>query len=546
VTGDEVLSALAAACPSARPADRDDAVAGVTPRFAATPASVEEASALLRAAAGFDLAVVPRGGGSKLDWGAPPRRCDLVVDTAGLDQVIEHAAGDLVVRAQAGVSLARLGEVLAAAGQQLALDPPPGPAPPRQATAGAAPGPDGGPVPAPPPARPAATVGGTLATGAAGPRRLRYGTPRDLVIGVTVVRADGTVARSGGKVVKNVAGYDLGKLYAGSYGTLGLIVEAVFRLHPRPAAALYVTNDCAGPEDACRVIAAAAASPLAPSAVEVDRPARGERVRVGVLIEGDPDGARERAALMCALLGEAAGQRPSPPAAQSSPPATQSSPPAAQSSPPAAQSSPPAAQSSPPATQSSPPATQSSPPAWWGWPAPGRYGEPDGDGGEPGGGEPGSAGEQDGGPGDAGQRSGTGAGTLVRVAFWAAGLARVLRVIDGAAQAAGLDPAVGGSAAAGVIYAGLPSGADPAAVAAFVSGLRAALARGGADARPASAPPPDSPPVLASAVVVHAPPGVRDLLDLWGPVPSLPLMRAVKDQFDPGHRMAPGRFAGGI
>jgi glycolate oxidase FAD binding subunit len=119
-------------------------------------------------------------------------------------------------------------------------------------------------------------------------------------------------------------------------------------------------------------------------------------------------------------------------------------------------------------------------------------------------------------------------------------------VIDTAARAAGLDPAVGGSVATGVLYAGTGPEADPAAVAAFVAGLRAALARGDADARPPVTPVPDSPPVLASAVVVHAPPVVRDLVDPWGPVPSLPLMRAVKDQFDPGHRMAPGRFAGGI
>src|SRR5204863_270033 len=90
----------------------------------------------------------------------------------------------------------------------------------------------------------AGTVGGVLATGMAGPRRLRYGTPRDLVIGITVVRADGQLARSGGKVVKNVAGYDLGKLFAGSFGTLGLIAEATFRLHPVPAAARYVTLEC--------------------------------------------------------------------------------------------------------------------------------------------------------------------------------------------------------------------------------------------------------------------------------------------------------------
>jgi glycolate oxidase FAD binding subunit len=137
-------------------------------------------------------------------------------------------------------------------------------------------------------------------------------------------------------------------------------------------------------------------------------------------------------------------------------------------------------------------------------------------------------------------------GTLIRVAFWAAALTRVLDVIDSAARSAGLDPAVGGSAAAGVIYAAAGPDAGPAAVAAFVSTLRAALARGEADARPAAADPAGYPPVLASAVVVHAPPAVRDLVDLWGPVPALPLMRAVKDQFDPGHRMAPGRFAGGI
>ena len=476
---DQVLGALAAACPAARPARPEDAVAGVPPRFAATPATVAEASALMRAAAAHDLCVVARGGGSKLGWGAPPRRCDLVVDTTALDQVLEHAAGDLVARVQAGTSLARLGEVLAGAGQQLALDPPPGPAMPPAAD---------GPAPS---GWLGATVGGTLATAAAGPRRLRYGTPRDLLIGITVVRADGAVVKSGGKVVKNVAGYDLGKLYTGSFGTLGLIVEAVFRLHPRPASAAYVTVDCEGPQEAYRAVAAAAGSELAPSAIELDRPARDQPARVAVLVEGDPDGTAERAGLMCALLGVGAG-------------------------------------------------TQPSPPAWWGWPAGGNGGPAGGNGGPAGGngqhgdGPPG--GTADAGPG----------GTLIRIGLWAAGLPRVLRVIDEAAQAAGLDPAVGGSAAAGVIYAAIGPGAAPAAVAGFVSGLRAALARGDGDARPSSATVTDSPPVLASAVVVHAPPRARDLMDLWGPVPSLPLMRAVKDQFDPGHRMAPGRFAGGI
>jgi glycolate oxidase FAD binding subunit len=435
------LKALAAACPAARPAEPGDAVAGVMPGYAASPASVTEASALLAAAAALDLAVVARGSGSRLAWGAPPQRCDLVVDTLLMNQVVEHAAGDLVARVQAGTGLRQLGEALASAGQQLALD-----------------------------AAGAATIGGTLATGMAGPRRLRYGTPRDLVIGITVVRADGTVASSGGKVVKNVAGYDLGKLFAGSYGTLGLIVEAVFRLHPLPAVAAYTTMDAADPAAAARAVAAAAASELAPTAVEISRAGRGQPVRVGVLLDGDPASVGERSTHLRGLLGGAAVTSPGAP-------------------------------------------------PWWG--------------------HDGASAGHDG-------ADGAGDGTLIRFAFWAAGLPQILALIDAAAAGAGLDPLVSGSAAAGVIHAGLEPGADPAAVAAFVAAVRAALARGDGDARPAAAPRPDSPPVLASAVVVHAPPQVRDLVDLWGPVPGLSLMRAVKDQFDPGHRMAPGRFAGGI
>src|SRR5262249_45729295 len=136
---DAVLRALAAACPAARAADASDAVAGVAPRYAASPASVAEASAVMRVAAEQALTVVPRGSGSRLDWAAPPERCDLVVDTLRLDQVVEHAAGDLVARVQAGTGMRRLGQVLAAAGQQLALDPAPGEGPAGQAPAGGEP-----------------------------------------------------------------------------------------------------------------------------------------------------------------------------------------------------------------------------------------------------------------------------------------------------------------------------------------------------------------------------------------------------------------------
>ena len=136
MAGDAVLRALAGACPAARAAEAGDAVAGVAPRYAASPASVAEASAVMRVAAEQALTVVARGSGSRLDWGAPPRRCDLVVDTLRLDQVVEHAAGDLVARIQAGVGMRRLGEVLAAAGQQLALDVAPGGRPGRPGAGG--------------------------------------------------------------------------------------------------------------------------------------------------------------------------------------------------------------------------------------------------------------------------------------------------------------------------------------------------------------------------------------------------------------------------
>ncbi len=290
-----IPGALARACRTVRPAGPRDAVAGVVPGWVASPSGDDEASALLATAAEQGLAVVPRGSGTRIGWGAPPRRCDLIIDTHRLDRVIEHAAGDLVVRVQAGVTLRQLAGVLGAAGQQLALDPPPALA--NGTAGGSAGGAAGGSAGGAP------TIGGMLATGTAGPRRLRYGTPRDLVIGITVVRPTGTVAKSGGKVVKNVAGYDLGKLYAGSYGTLGLITEAVFRLHPVPAAAAFVTAGYADTAAASQAVAAAAGTDLAPVAVEIDRPGRDGLVRVAVLLEGDPAGVAERAALLRDVLG---------------------------------------------------------------------------------------------------------------------------------------------------------------------------------------------------------------------------------------------------
>jgi glycolate oxidase FAD binding subunit len=490
---------LAAACADVRPAGPQDGQhGGAAPAWVASPASVDEAGALLRAAAGLGLAVLPRGAGTRQGWGLPPRRCDLVVDTGRLDAVLEHAAGDQVVRVQAGVRLAALAGVLGQAGQRLALDPP---------------GPGG-------------TVGGLIATGAAGPLRLRYGTPRDLLLGVTMIRADGVIARSGGKVVKNVAGYDIGKLLAGSYGTLGLIAEATFRLHPAPAAAAWVSLDAPGPAAAAAALLAVAGSKLAPSAAELDWPGRDAPAGVAVLLEGDAGGVAERAARAADLLAQAAREAGGTGAGRAGAGAGGGA--------------------------AGGPWTTSTPPPWWGGP-----------------------------PGDE-------AGTVVRVAFWPGRLAAVLAAIRAAADQAGLDPYAGGSGAAGVLHVAVSAAAAPDAAAAFVTGLRAALggeaarngqpasavgpaAHGGAadggpahdgpaDSRPAESGPAESGPAESgpaesgaaggaprgSAMVVHAPEAVRAVVDMWGPVPALALMRAVKDQFDPGHRMAPGRFAGGI
>ena len=276
-----IRDALSAACPATRDGLPSDAVSGVAPALVGSPASTAEASALLAAAAAHDLTVVPRGAGLGLGWGLPPASCDLVVDMSLMGEVIEHAAGDLVARVQAGATIGHLAPVLAQAGQQLALDAPAH-----------------------------ATVGGVVATGTAGPRRFRYGAPRDLLIGLTAVRADGVVAHSGGKVVKNVAGYDLGKLFSGSQGTLGVITEVTFRLHPLPVAVAYVTAEFGAAEraGATAAVAAAAGSALVPSAVELDWPGGSSRpLRVGVLLEGTTAGVADRAKRMSELLAGAGG-----------------------------------------------------------------------------------------------------------------------------------------------------------------------------------------------------------------------------------------------
>jgi glycolate oxidase FAD binding subunit len=240
------------------------------PAATARPTSLREAHDLLLDTGRDGSALLFRGGGTKQDWGAAPSRVDLVVDTTGLGRVLTHNAGDMTASVGAGIPLAHLQEALAGANQWLAVDPP---------TAA-----DG------------ATVGGILASADAGPRRLRYGSIRDLVIGATVVLSDGTVARSGGQVIKNVAGYDLTKLFCGSLGTLGLIAEVVVRLHPRPKASrsLRVAADARA---ATALTTALRAAPLDLSAIEW---ADGS---LWVLVEGTERGVEAQAGAVRDLAG---------------------------------------------------------------------------------------------------------------------------------------------------------------------------------------------------------------------------------------------------
>ena len=225
----------------AREATSEDAVDGVSPSFVAEPGSVEEMSELMRLASREGLSVGPRGGGTKMHLGNPLRELDLVLSTARMNEVIEHAPGDQVVRVQGGTRLEDLQSQLAGEEQMLGFDPP----------------------------EEGATVGGIVASNASGPRRLRYGTIRDLIIGIEVVLSDGTVAKAGGKVVKNVAGYDLSKLFTGSLGTLGLIATCNFRLHPRPEAARTVAVELPDTVSASEAAQAIVHAQLVPSALEL-------------------------------------------------------------------------------------------------------------------------------------------------------------------------------------------------------------------------------------------------------------------------------------
>ena len=411
--GDTVLDRLAGlAGTRLEPGTDADTIGGIQPEVVARPDSPGAVAALMAAVDRAGLTAVVRGAGTKQGWANPPHACDVVVDVSALSGVLEFSPGDLVVRVAAGTPLAALQEAVRPAGLRLAVDE----------------------------VVPGSTVGGVVATGLSGPTRYSLGAVRDLLIGITVVRADGVTARSGGKVVKNVAGYDLCKLYTGAYGTLGVVTEATFRLHPIPEASAFVRAAFADGATASAAIAAAVSSATVPSAVEVDRGPGGE-VTVCARLDGTGTGVAGRAARLSGAFGpgaEVTGEAPS---------------------------------------------------GWGTLPGP----------------------------------------ATIRVTAQIAGVGRLLDAIETVARAHGVPVTVRGSAGSGVLAAGFDPGCGPETAAALLADVRReCTAEGG------------------FATLLEAPLSVRAAADAWGPVPGLSLMRQVKSSFDPGGRLAPGRFVGGI
>jgi glycolate oxidase FAD binding subunit len=443
---------LATACADVRLAGEADTISGRPARYVAAPGSTAEASTLLRAAAALGLTVVPRGAGRLQHWGNPPDSCDLIVDTRRLDRIVEHAPADFTVTVQAGVRWHDLERALAPARQSVALYPP------RPAQAG--------------------TVGGLIATNAAGSHRYLYGTPRDRLTGITAVRADGTIVASSDPAA--IGGRDLVTLLAGSFGSLGLITEATFRLEPTPQVSGSVALNCDDPEHAERLVEEVSDPSIAPLGIDLRWPLANERLRLFAMIQGDREDFEARSARVYALAGH-----PAPPPIDQGRPRSLDDPDHAGLPPDVAQRL--------LAEGARIRAEIADPPA--------------------------------------------DTGTLVRVSFPPTRLARTLTLIRAAAADSGVDALIEGSAVGGVLGVKVAAEAQATAVARFVVALRNEL---GGLTQPGTAAPD------VRAVVVYAPDEVRDLTDAHGPVPSLALLRAVKDEFDPEHRMAPGRLADAI
>jgi glycolate oxidase FAD binding subunit len=406
-----------------REASGGDAVDGVEPSLVVEPATMEETSEVMKLASREGLAVSLRGGGTKMGLGNPPRRVDLILSTARMDRIIEHVPGDQIVRVQAGVKLQDLQENLAESDQMLGVDPP----------------------------EEGATVGGIVAANSSGPRRLRYGTIRDLIIGVKVVLADGTVAKAGGKVVKNVAGYDLSKLFTGSLGTLGVIAEANFRLHPIRETARTVfleVDDHAKIANAVQELTHSSLSQFVLDALEMRW--EGGRGVIAALFEGIEPAVEAQSSAATEVLrshGEANVL------------------------------------------------DEDDGEEFWE-----RFARRPWDAGDVG----------------------------LKIGSPPSDLTAVLDSVVGAAERAGVEVSLSGHAGTGVTFAGL-SGGEDALVEVIEEVREIRLRRGG------------------SVVVQEAPLTIKERLEVWGSGGDyLGLTRRVKEKFDPGYILNPGRFLGGI
>lgn len=202
------------------------------------PNTQEELAQVIASAQQNRWRVLPCGSGTKLDWGGQAKGIDVIISTERLNRVIEHAVGDLTLTVEAGAKFSDLQAILAKEGQFIALDP----AYPQSAT-----------------------IGGIIATADAGSLRQRYGGVRDMLLGIYFVRYDGQIAKAGGRVVKNVAGYDLMKLFTGCFGTLGIITQATFRLYPLPEASqtVVLTGTADAIAGATKTLLASALTPTA-------------------------------------------------------------------------------------------------------------------------------------------------------------------------------------------------------------------------------------------------------------------------------------------
>jgi len=231
-----------------RPCTPADAVDGILPKSLMEPSSTGEMSEAIVELSHESRSIFVRGAGTKLEWGYPAEPADVLLSTARLNRVVAHRHGDLTVTVETGAPLSDVNRQLAAHRQWIPLDPP---------------------------FADRATIGGIVATNDSGPRRHRYGAPRDLIIGIEFVRSDGKPAKGGGIVVKNVAGYDLPRLMTGSFGSLAVMTTATFKLYPIPPASATVVVEPDAPVSIGPIVAKILGSHLTPSALEFDtRPLR--------------------------------------------------------------------------------------------------------------------------------------------------------------------------------------------------------------------------------------------------------------------------------